>query len=113
MNTNKFSFSRAFELTVLFVIMPLLYVVDVLPVHKVVPLVMLLAYCVIVLLVNKPRNENRFSMIANWTFILFRFIIIAVLVFLAIRFVLHLAFFADLEHNRKLFYMILMYPQIG
>lgn len=113
MNTNKFYFSRAFELTVLFVIMPLLYVVDVLPVHKVVPLVMLLAYCVIVLLVNKPRNENRFSLIANWRFILFRFTIIALVVFLAIRFVLHVPFFADLEHNRKLFYMILMYPLLS
>lgn len=113
MNRTKFSFDRAFELTVLFVIMPLLYVVDVLPVHKVVPLVMLLAYCVIVLLVKKPINENRFSLIANWRLIMLRFAIIAVVVFLVIRFVLHVDFFADLEHNRKLFYMILMYPLLS
>ena len=109
----KVHWYHVLELAVLFVIMPLLYVADVLPVHKVIPLVALLAYCTIVLLVNKPVNPNRISLAANWKLIALRFVVISVVVFLLIRFYLHGDLFADLQENRKLFYMILMYPLLS
>jgi uncharacterized protein len=113
MKTAKFHWFHVLELAVLFVGMPLLYVADVLPVHKIVPLIALLAYCTIILLVNKPVNPNRFSLFANWKLIVLRFIIIGIVVFLLIRFYLHLDWFANLQENRKLFYMILMYPLLS
>jgi membrane protease YdiL (CAAX protease family) len=113
MKTAKFHWVHVFELTVLFIVMPVLYVADVLPVHKIIPLVALLAYCTMILLVSKPVNPNRFSPSANWKLIISRFIIISITVFLLIGFYLHLDWFADLQKNRKLFYMILMYPLLS
>ena len=113
MKTVKFPWLHLVELALLFVIMPLLYVADALPVHKLIPLVALLVYCTIVMLVNKPVNANRFSLACDWKLILIRFVIINVVVFLVIRFVLHGELFADLQKNRKLFYMILMYPLLS
>jgi membrane protease YdiL (CAAX protease family) len=113
MNLAKFHWYHVLELTVLFIIMPLLYATDMLPVHKVVPLVGLLIYCAIILLVKKAVNPNRFSLAANWKLIVIRFVVISAVVFLLIRFYLHVDFFANLRENRKLFYMILMYPLLS
>jgi membrane protease YdiL (CAAX protease family) len=101
------------ELIVMFVIMPVLYVADLLPVHKIIPLVVLLAYCSMVLLVNKPINPSRLSLRANWTLIAVRFVVISVMVMLLIRFYFHLDLIADLQKNRQLFYMILIYPLLS
>ena len=113
MNTVKVPWFLIFESILLFLILPLLYLADVLLVHKVIPLVILLAYCAIILLLDKPANPNRFRLAANWKLIAIRLAIIAAVVFLLIKFYFHLDLFADLPQNRKLFYMILMYPVLS
>ena len=110
----KFRWYYVPELIILFIVIPVLYLFDAIPVHKVIPLIALLVYCSGVLLIKKPVNANRFSIKANWKIILVMFIAISVTVYLFI-YLLYVSegLFADLPENRKLLYMILMYPLLS
>jgi membrane protease YdiL (CAAX protease family) len=101
------------ELIILFIGIPILYLFDTTPVHKVIPLTALLLYCGGILLIRKPVNANRFSIQANWKTILTVFIASSIGVYLFIYFYVSEGLFADLPENRKLFYMILMYPLLS
>jgi membrane protease YdiL (CAAX protease family) len=98
------------EFSVLFIIVPLLYVLDLIPFHKIIPLVALFIYCAVVLAINRPNNPDRFRAKANWRFILLRFFIISVLIFLWIIWFSSNPLLADFGANRQLFYMVLIYP---
>src|SRR5688572_22865026 len=81
--------SRGFlllELIVLFVIVPLLYLFDLIPVHKFIPLIILFGYCVAILIIEKPTNDQRWSVKGNWGLILSRFIVLGILILVSIYF---------------------------
>ncbi|WP_276366729.1 CPBP family intramembrane glutamic endopeptidase [Chryseolinea sp. H1M3-3] len=99
-----------FELTTLFIIFPLLYFFDLIPVHKIIPLVVLFVYCVIVLGLNKPINPDRFKTKANWKAIVVRFLSLNIVIFLWIKFFSSNALFADFSVNKQLLLMTLIYP---
>lgn len=112
--TAKFHWYHVPELIILFIIVPVLYVWDAVPVHKVIPLVVLLVYCGGILLIRKPVNPYRLRVKANWKIILLIFIVISVSVYLFIYlYVNDSGLLADLSENRKLLYMILMYPLLS
>jgi uncharacterized protein len=105
--------SRGFlliELIVLFVIVPLLYLFDLIPIHKIIPLLVLFGYCVSILIVDKPKNDQRWSIKGNWSWILLRFIVLGVLILLSIYFFTTDPITADLGANRQLLFMVLIYP---
>ena len=105
--------SRSFlvaELTVLFVIVPVLYWLDWIPVHKVIPLAILFAYCLIVLVRHKRMSADMFGMAAHWKSIIVRFLLMGALIFLCIRFFFERSLVADFSANQKLISMIIMYP---
>jgi len=56
----------AAELVALFVILPLLYAFDVLPFHKVIPLVILFLYCSAVLFRHKQIHSGKFTIDTDW-----------------------------------------------
>jgi uncharacterized protein len=98
------------ELLLLFVLLPVLYLLDLIPFHKIIPLLVLFLYCFIVLWVSKRISIDRFSIQARWKLIILRFVGINLLIFMWIYFVSALPLWADFASNRKLFYMLLMYP---
>src|SRR5688500_2679560 len=99
--TNSRSF-LLLELIVLFVIVPLLYLFDLIPVHKIIPLLILFGYCVAILITEKPKNDQRWSVKGNWGLILLRFIVLGVLILLSIYFFTTGSMTADLGTNRQL-----------
>lgn len=112
--TAKFHWYLVPELIVLFIIIPVLYVLDAIPVHKIIPLLLLLMYCCGILLTRKPVNPDRFGIKANWMIILLLFITISVSVYLFIYLYMNDgSLVADFSENRKLLYMILMYPLLS
>jgi membrane protease YdiL (CAAX protease family) len=98
------------ELIVLFVIVPLLYLFDLIPVHKIIPLLILFGYCVAILMIEKPKNDQRWSVKGSWGLILSRFIALGILILLSIYFFTAGPITADLSTNRQLLFMILIYP---
>lgn len=98
------------ELIGFFIVVPLLYWLDLIPIHKVIPLLVLFIYCVVILFINKRFNLSRFSLKANWTLILIRFFIIGSLIFLWIRLFSPNPLLADFSSNRQLLCMVLIYP---
>ena len=98
------------ELMVLFVVLPLLYFFDLIPFHKVVPLIILFVYCAIILVLYPKTNVNRFKLTANWRAILLRFSLIAVLVAAWIKIFSTHPMLADFTENKKLLLMTLIYP---
>ena len=98
------------ELVTLFVVFPLLYFFELIPLHKIIPLVLLFGYCVTVLILQKKANPRRFDMRANWKNILSRFIIIILLISIWIRYFSSQPVFTDLMANKQLLFMSLIYP---
>lgn len=109
----KFRWYLVPELIILFIVVPMLYLFDAIPVHKIIPLLALLVYCGCILLIKKPANPNRFSIQANWKIIIAIFIVTGMVVYLFIYLYVNEGLFADIPGNRKLFYMILMYPLLS
>jgi membrane protease YdiL (CAAX protease family) len=101
---------RFAELFILFVLTPGLYFFDLIPGHKVVPLLILFLYCVAILFLSKPVNPNRFTAHANWKFIIARFIAICLVIFLWIVFFTTGPILADFAANKQLLVMTLIYP---
>lgn len=98
------------ELFVLFIITPVLYFFDLIPVNKIIPLAVLFVYCVTILFLYKPVNARRFTVQANWRFIIIRFIGISLLIFLWIVFFSPNPLLADFRANKQLLVMTLIYP---
>jgi uncharacterized protein len=98
------------ELILLFVVLPLLYVCDLIPVHKIIPLLLLFAYCGCILLVDKPINSKRWSIRADWKLILVRFSILGALILMVLYFFSSSPLIANFQENKKLLFMVLMYP---
>src|SRR5688572_4634974 len=98
------------ELVTLFVIFPLLYFFQLIPLHKIIPLVILFAYCVTVLVLQKNENPQRFKSKANWKAIVIRFILISILILLWIKHFSSQPLFTDLMANKQLLFMTLVYP---
>src|SRR6188768_427166 len=91
------------ELVLFFVIFPVLYWLDWIPVHKVIPLLLLFAYCLAILVRHKRMNKDRFGWTANWKLIVYRFLLIGAVIFLCIYFFFEKSLLADFGANRKLF----------
>jgi uncharacterized protein len=101
------------ELILFFVVFPVLYWLDWIPVHKVIPLIVLFVYCLVILVRHKRMNRDRFGWTANWKLILYRFLLIGAVIFLSIYFFFEKSLLADFGANRKLVYMIIMYPLLS
>src|SRR5688572_23200664 len=101
------------ELILLFVIFPVLYGLNWIPVHKVIPLIVLFAYCLVILVLHKRINKDRFGWTANWKLILYRFLLIGAVILLCIHFFFEKSLLADFRANQKLVYMIMMYPLLS
>jgi membrane protease YdiL (CAAX protease family) len=100
------------ELILLFVILPLLYFFNVIPFHKVIPLVGLFFYCVVILIITKRIGKDKFTLKANWKLILIRFTIIIGITLVFIWFFTD-SLWADLTTNRKLLVAIIIYPVLS
>lgn len=98
------------ELFLLFIVTPLLYFFDLIPVNKIIPLAILFLYCLTILFLKKPANPNRFKTHANWRFLIIRFIGISALIYLWIVFFSPNPLLADFRGNRQLLIMTLIYP---
>jgi uncharacterized protein len=98
------------EMILLFVLLPVLYYFDLIPFHKVIPLIGLVIYCAVVLIIHKPVNPNRFSIRGNWIGILIRFVVVSVIILVFIKLAIKGPLWSDLNANRKLLYMMIMYP---
>jgi len=98
------------ELILLFVIFPILYFFDLIPFHKVVPLVILFIYCLVILVRQRHANPDRFKTKANWSLILLRFIGISILILVWIKIFSPNPLFADFNANKKLLLMTIIYP---
>ena len=98
------------ELILLFVIFPILYFFDLIPFHKIVPLVVLFIYCVVILVRQRHDNPNRFKTKANWVLILLRFIGISILILIWIKIFSPNPLFADFNANKKLLLRTMIYP---
>jgi uncharacterized protein len=98
------------ELILLFVIFPLLYFFDLIPFHKVVPLIVLFIYCIMILARHQRANPDRFKTKANWRLILLRFIGISILILVWIKIFSPNPLFADFSANKQLLLMTLVYP---
>jgi uncharacterized protein len=98
------------ELLLLFVIFPILYFFDLIPFHKLVPLIVLFIYCVIILVRQRHANPDRFKTKANWRLILLRFIGMSILILVWIKIFSTNPLFADFNTNKKLLLMTIIYP---
>jgi uncharacterized protein len=98
------------ELILLFVVFPILYFFDLIPFHKLVPLVVLFIYCVVILVRHRHANPDRFKAKANWKLILLRFIGVSILILVWIKVFSHNPLFADFNGNKKLLLMTIIYP---
>lgn len=98
------------ELILLFVLLPVLYALDWIPVHKIVPLLILFLYCSIVLFKKRQITLQDFSIDANWRSIIVRFVLVGAAILIYVRWFTPYNLVADFSANRKLVYMILMYP---
>jgi membrane protease YdiL (CAAX protease family) len=98
------------ELTLWFVLLPVLYALDWIPVHKIIPLLILFLYCSIVLLQKRQITPVDFSMEANWRSILVRFILVGAAILIYLHWFMKYNLWSDFSSNRRLVYMILMYP---
>lgn len=101
------------ELVLCFVVFPVLYWLDWIPVHKVIPLIVLFVYCLLILIRHKRIQKERFSWTANWKLIVYRFLLIGAVIFLCLYFFFEKSLLADFTANRKLAYMIMMYPLLS
>jgi len=97
------------ELIGLFVILPLLYYFDLIPFHKIVPLILLFIYCAAVLFSFKAIRRETFRLEASWRVITLRFALTAALISVGLIFSSQ-PLFSNLNENRKLLYMITLYP---
>lgn len=110
MKTNWIIWS---ELIVLFVVLPLLYVLNWIPFHKIIPLIAMFLYCAVVLVTRQRIYLDRFKIRANWRAILIRYLVITIAMFLLLKLFSFIPLLADFNTNPKLFYMILMYPLLS
>lgn len=97
------------ELIVLFAIVPVLYWFDMIPMHKVIPLIILFGYCFFILIIHKQIRKESFHVKANWKNILLRFFAISSLIILFVTW-LSPHVFADLGRNKQLLLMLIIYP---
>ena len=100
------------EFTLLFIILPLLYFFDVIPFHKVIPLVALFVYCLVILITAKRISRDKFTLTAEWKPILLRFVIIIGITLFFIWFFAD-SLWADLGANKKLLVAIIIYPVLS
>ena len=98
------------EFLILFVVLPIIYWLDWVPVHKIVPLLLMFGYCVVQLVRYRKITKNSFHLAADWKTIGLRFLIIAGLMALVMIVFLQVPLFADLRENKKLMIMVLLYP---
>lgn len=100
------------ELILLFFILPLLYFFDLIPFHKVIPLIGLFFYCLGVLIITRRIGKDKFTLKADWKFILMRFVII---IGVTLGFIWFFAdsLWTDLTTNRKLLTAIIIYPVLS
>ncbi|HVD97710.1 MAG TPA: CPBP family intramembrane glutamic endopeptidase [Cytophagaceae bacterium] len=100
---------QAVELLVLFILMPLLYLFDLIPVHKFIPLLLLFLYCIFVLGIHKRLKQINWKLQAHWKHIGTRFAGVTLVVFLFILLTSH-PLLADLQAQKRLLLMIIIYP---
>lgn len=105
--------AKMIELAVLFVVFPLLYWADWVPVQKVVPLLLLFAYCAYVSWRGGVFQKEQFHLRAPWLQLGLRFVAIAGIALLFVRFYLRLPLFADLDAQPRLVAMLVMYPLLS
>lgn len=101
------------ELLVLFVILPLLYAFDLLPFHKIIPLIGLLAYCAVILAAKKQFSMRKFKIETNWKTILLRLVIFVILLFALLKLFSSYPLISDISENKKLLYMLFLYPLLS
>ena len=106
----KIRIALAFELIVLFVLLPILYWLNWVPIHKLIPLVMLFVYCSLFLFKYNRVQPERWALRGNWNMILWRFVIVAIVVFMTLMFLPGHAVVADFEGNKNLVIMMILYP---
>jgi len=101
------------ELAVLFVLLPVFYWLDWIPVHKIIPLLALFLYCSIVLVRKGEITARDFSWKGNWSLVIIRFVLAGAAILLYILWFTDYNVWADFDSNRKLLHMVLMYPLLS
>lgn len=110
MKTLNTKWYQTLELIAWFIILPLTYLFDLVSISKLLPLIALFLYCIILLIINKRIALIKWKLQANWNLIIVRFLLVCTVVVLFITFFTKNALLADLENNKKLFWMIPVYP---
>jgi uncharacterized protein len=103
---------RIAELIILFVILPLVYLIEAFPIHKLIPLISLFAYCFIVLYRNGEIKVKHFPGSVDWKIIFIRFILFVLILFTAVAFSSK-NLWADFSGNKKLIIMLALYPLLS
>jgi uncharacterized protein len=103
---------RFAELIILFVILPLVYLIEAFPIHKLIPLIFLFAYCFIVLYRNGEIKVKQFRGSVDWKIIFIRFILFVLILFTAVVFFSN-NLWADFSGNKKLIIMLAVYPLLS
>lgn len=103
------SWKIKFEFLICFIFLPVLYGLDLIPIHKSIPILVLFIYCLFVLFKHKQFDKSKFSWKAKWSMILLRFFLLGTVMLVFTYFYSDQQLGADLE-NKKLLIMTLMYP---
>ena len=98
------------EFVICFIVLPVLYWLDWIPVHKIIPLLALFLYCLAILVAHKRINKTWFTWTNGWNMILIRFLLLGVLIVIFLYLCSGNPLFTDFSANRKLLYMVIMYP---
>ncbi len=101
---------KIIELIILFIILPLLYLTDLMGVNKLIPLVGMFGYCIAVLIIQKRMNHLQWKLKAEWKLILIRFALICLVVVLFIKFFTHGNLISGLGENKKFILAVILYP---
>jgi uncharacterized protein len=103
---------RIAELIILFVILPLVYLIEAFPIHKLIPLIFLFAYCFTVLYRNGEIRVKQFPESVDWKIIFIRFILFVLILVTAVVFSSNNVW-ADFSGNKKLIIMLALYPLLS
>ena len=101
---------KGVELVFLFIFLPLIYLIDEFPIHKIFPLLFLFAYCVILLSVYKQWKIEDFILVANWKLLLTRFAVIASCIIISLLISSQNEVMANFEQRPFLLRMVILYP---
>lgn len=111
MNKDTSNNTLILELTVLFVVLPVIYAFDFAPgIVKILPLFLLFGYCLTALIRNKSFTSEDLSLTGISTYRWLRLALFPILFFLVLWAFFPEYLFADFSNNRRMTFAVVVYP---